>query len=177
MNWTDLFENINKNLDLEDLKDIVIANGEYKDLNEIDPKENLEISFIKDGIPNGTIYYGGGKELFMILFKSDTISLNKARLLNFIESEILKSKLIKTIGEKIQFFNYEFMINMHLSADIASGQGYFRKSLLELESKLKNGPLYLNNENAINSISELNKTLKDHIYGFRGSIEDYKQST
>ena len=68
MNWNNLFENIEKNHDLYELKGIVNSNGEYKDINEINPKENIEIVYLSDNNPVGTIYYGRGKELFKVLF-------------------------------------------------------------------------------------------------------------
>jgi len=174
MNWTNLFKSIEQNLDLDELLDIVSENGTYKDTNEISPNENIEISYINDKIAVGTIYYGGGKELFKILFASELISIGKARLLNFIESEILKNELFELYGDELKFFDYEFMINMHLSADISSGQTYFKKSLSELESAIHKSPIYLNSKVKTYSITELNETLKTHIYGFKGKIEDYK---
>ena len=170
MNWNYLFENIEQNLDLVELKNIVNENGEYKN---IDPKKNIEIVYLNDNTPVGTIYYTEGKEMFKILFESKLISITKARLLNFIESEILKKELMQTGGKKLNFFDYEFMINMYLSADIASGQGYFKKSLSELVTAIEKGPIYLNSKEQICSITALNKTLRKEIYGFTGRIEDY----
>lgn len=173
MNWSKLFENIEQKLDLFELVDIVNSNGEYKDIYEANPNDNIEIIYLSENIPVGTIYYGGGKDLFKVLFDSDTISIGKARLLNFIDSEILKKELVEESVEKAKFFDYEFMINLHLSADIASGQGYFQKSLSEMLVAIEKGPIYLNSKNKISSIPELNETLKNQIYGFKGSIEAY----
>ena len=174
MNWNGLFKSlIELNLLNKAIQHIEI-NEDFQ-FSTVD-KDRIEFNRLKDGETKGTVYDFRGKIMYSIKFEDEIISVGKGFIIDSLKSQQLKIDLIEEFGDKITFFDFQFVLYMFMSADVSSGFTWFRNSVKDIVESLKKGKANLNGYEITNE-EELNKYLDEKVHGFKSlfkSVEEIK---
>ena len=124
----------------------------------------------------GVEYDFKSQKMYKIQFEDEIVSVGHSFLLDSFKSQQLQQKLLSDMGDEFTFFDFQFMLYLHYSADVSSGFSHFRNSVKEISKSFKRGTANLNG-NWIENDYELNKYLKNKIHGFETlfkSVEEIK---
>ena len=169
MNWNELYKELICQNKIEDAIKSVEQNQTFK--LSIQLNISIELKILKNKITEGVVYSDFSSEImFAVYFQDKVVSLGKPFLLDSLKSQKLKLEIEKKVDYNFTFFDFQFIIFLLFSADVSSGQTWFKNSIQEVLQSLEKGKVNLNGYEISNEI-ELIFWLKNNIYGFN-NLED-----
>lgn len=151
-NWEHFFEQVNN---INKFKKSIEQMENYTD-------KNVKSYFLKtDDHPQNLIYSTWSNKFFQLKYLQEEISIDKKYLTFFINDYIKETEFYQTYKDKqlFKYISYEFMFEMHLAKDSASGKTKYESLLNELIHTLQSKSISIKGSSLIKTVAELESFL------------------